>query len=145
MPDIQMCANKTCWLRAGCHRNPASGAKPAFRQTWGGFKPIAASVNHQMVHFCEHFSPTTIIVEQPGPPPLPGSSWCLDMSQAPHDARILIKSDPNGEVFAAHWVKHPETGDEAWLISAAADGSQHLCKAKAWRLIPSDTETGYKL
>lgn len=62
------------------------------------------------------------------------------MSNAPRDARILIKSDPNGEVYAAHWVKNVETDDEAWLVSEAADGSQHLCKAKAWRLIPADTE-----
>lgn len=141
MPDISMCANKTCWLRAGCYRNPASGTKPeSFRQAWGDFKPIAACVNHQTVHFCDHFSPTTIIVEQAGPMPMPGSSWCTDMSNAPRDARILIKSDPNGEIFAAQWVKNVETDDEAWLISEAAGGSQNLCKAMAWRLIPSDTE-----
>ncbi len=32
------------------------------------------------------------------------------------------------------------TTEEKWLISEAADGSQHVCKAKAWRLIPSDEE-----
>lgn len=67
-------------------------------------------------------------------------AWCTDMSKAPRNARILIKSDPSGEVYAAHWVKNVETDDEAWLVSETADGSQHLCKAKAWRLIPSDTE-----
>lgn len=67
-------------------------------------------------------------------------AWCYDMTKAPHDRRILIKSNPSGEVFAAHWVKHPETDDEAWLISEAPDGSQHLCKAKAWRRLPVDGE-----
>ncbi len=143
MPDISMCSNKTCWMRGGCHRNPASGMHPkTYRQAWDDFRPIAAKVNHQTVHFCEHFLPTTIIVEQPGPPPSAGASWCSDMSKAPRNERILIKSDPNSEVFAAHWVKNIETDDEAWLISEAADGSQHLCKAKAWRLIPVDMEGG---
>ncbi|MCA0404895.1 MAG: hypothetical protein LCH39_01920 [Proteobacteria bacterium] len=68
------------------------------------------------------------------------SPWCFDMASAPHNTRILVLSDPGGEVYAAHWVQHPGTGDEAWLISESSDGSQHLCKAKAWASIPAMPE-----
>lgn len=88
----------------------------------------------------EPLNPAWRLVPEPDQILVPTLGWRSDMSKAPRNARLLIKSDPSGEVFAAHWVKNIETDDEAWLISEAADGSQHVCKAKAWRLIPSDEE-----
>ena len=53
---------------------------------------------------------------------------------APHDRRLLVKSE-SGEIYVAHWVQNPFTGDEAWLVSEAPDGTQHLIKAVEWREI----------
>lgn len=39
MPDISMCANQECPLKAICYRNPASGTKPSEYQTF--FHPVA--------------------------------------------------------------------------------------------------------
>lgn len=141
MPDITMCNNKTCWLRNGCERSPDSGTKPqTFRQSWTEFKPGLAKINHQIIHFCEFFSPTKVVAETPTRDILDKienpTGWCTNMAIAPRDLRILVLSDPSGEVYVAHWVQHPSTGDEAWLISESTDGSQHLCKPRAWRHIP---------
>jgi hypothetical protein len=42
MPDISMCANKTCPLRARCYRHEDSGTVPTpRRQSWMAFQPDA--------------------------------------------------------------------------------------------------------
>ena len=57
---------------------------------------------------------------------------------APHNQRVLVKSE-SGEIYAAHWVQHPGTGDEAWCVSEAEDGTQHIIHPVEWRAIaPSD-------
>ncbi len=56
------------------------------------------------------------------------------MGSAPKDRRILVKS-PSGEIYLAHWVQDPFTGDEAYCISEAPDGTQHLIHPVAWREI----------
>jgi hypothetical protein len=99
---------------------------------------MKAYVGDQLVSFCPDFWPKSPATEDMET--LAGSTWCPDMSKAPRDKRLLIKSAVAGEVYAAHWVKSIETDDEAWLISEAADGSQHLCKARAWRFIPAGGE-----
>lgn len=72
---------------------------------------------------------------------VPGSSWCTDMSKAPRNARILIKSAVKGGIYAAQWVQSIKTDDEVWLIGELPDGSHCICEnAKAWRLIPDDAE-----
>jgi hypothetical protein len=53
---------------------------------------------------------------------------------APHDRRILVKAE-SGEIYAAHWVQCPMTGDEAFCVSEAADGTQHLVRPVEWREI----------
>lgn len=62
MPYITMCTNKTCWLRAGCSRSEESGTvlTPS-RQAWADYKPYAAAINHQILHFCEQFWPKDIV------------------------------------------------------------------------------------
>ena len=54
------------------------------------------------------------------------------METAPRDRRILVKS-PSGEMYVAHWVQEPFTGDEAYCISEAPDGTQHLIYPVEWR------------
>lgn len=62
MPDITMCDNATCWLRAGCRRHQDSGTKPSEpRQEVSTYAPIDALVGFQTVSFCEHFWPVTVI------------------------------------------------------------------------------------
>ena len=56
------------------------------------------------------------------------------MNTAPRDRRILVKS-PAGELYVAHWVQHPGTGDEAYCISEGPDGMQHLIYPVEWREI----------
>lgn len=53
---------------------------------------------------------------------------------APKDRRLLVRVE-SGEIYAAHWVTCPFTGDEAWLVSEAQDGTQHLVKPIEWREI----------
>lgn len=54
------------------------------------------------------------------------------METAPKDRRILVKS-PAGELYTAHWVQNPWDGDEAYCISEAPDGTQHLVRPVQWR------------
>lgn len=61
------------------------------------------------------------------------AGWC-PMNTAPRDRRILVKS-PAGELYVAHWVQHPSTGDEAYCISEGPDGVQHLIYPVEWREI----------
>jgi hypothetical protein len=56
------------------------------------------------------------------------------METAPRDRRILVKSQ-SGELYVAHWVQHPGTGDEAYCISEGPDGMQHLIHPIEWREI----------
>lgn len=56
------------------------------------------------------------------------------MDTAPRDRRILVKS-PSGEIYVAHWVQEPFSGDEAYCISEAPDGTQHLLYPVEWREI----------
>ena len=44
MPDISMCANKTCHLRAMCYR---ARATPSERQSYAEFKPEADGTCHR--------------------------------------------------------------------------------------------------
>lgn len=53
---------------------------------------------------------------------------------APHDRRILVKTE-SGEIYAAHWVQSPLTGNEAFCVSEAPDGTQHLVRPVEWREI----------
>jgi hypothetical protein len=53
---------------------------------------------------------------------------------APHDRRILVKTE-SGEIYAAHWVQHPMTDDEAFCVSESSDGTQHLVLPVEWREI----------
>jgi hypothetical protein len=138
MADITMCNNSSCWLRLGCRRSPDSGTKPHDHQSWAAYSPMLAKVGQQLVIFCPDFSPFGLTSQDLET--LAGTIWCYDMSIAPRNKRLLVKSAVNGEIYVAHWVKNIETDDESWLISEAADGSQHLCKAKAWRFIPEDGE-----
>ena len=57
-----------------------------------------------------------------------------DINCAPRNQRILVKSE-SGEIYAAHWVQNPMTGDEAWCVSEAEDGTQHLVRPVEWREI----------
>lgn len=49
---------------------------------------------------------------------------------APHDKRVLVWS--GHEIYAANWVKHPITGDEAWCVAEWGDGDQALVKPTLW-------------
>ena len=62
-----------------------------------------------------------------------GAAWHA-IDYAPKDRRILVKSE-SGEVYAAHWVQDPMTGDEAFCVSEAPDGTQHLVRPVEWREI----------
>ena len=63
------------------------------------------------------------------------SEW-KPIETSPRDKRILIKSEL-GEVYAAHWVKHPVTDLEAWLICEWGNGDQALCETPTeWAEIP---------
>ncbi len=64
------------------------------------------------------------------------AAWSTDMGAAPRGKRLIVESTA-GEIYVAHWVKNPYTGGEAWLISEAQDGSQHLCKPVAWLPLPA--------
>ncbi len=57
-----------------------------------------------------------------------------DIGDAPKDRRLLVRTD-SGEIYAAHWVQNPMTGDEAWCVSEAEDGTQHLVRPVEWREI----------
>lgn len=55
----------------------------------------------------------------------------LPIETAPKDARVLVWTGQ--ERYAAHWVKNPVTGDEAWLVAAWGDeGDQALVKPILW-------------
>ncbi|MDV6347495.1 hypothetical protein R2083_08200 [Nitrosomonas sp. Is35] len=47
---------------------------------------------------------------------------------APKDRRILAQAE-SGEFYCVHWVKHPVTGDEAWLLCDIDDENQALLKS----------------
>lgn len=64
-----------------------------------------------------------------------------DIETAPKDRRIIIATDT--EMYMAHWVQNPFTGDEAWLMAVfdadAENDNQVLIKhglAKAWTEAP---------
>lgn len=61
------------------------------------------------------------------------SEW-HSIDHAPRSTRILVRCE-SGEIYAAHWVKNPATGHEAWCVSEAPDGTQHLCHPVEWREI----------
>ena len=61
------------------------------------------------------------------------------MDDAPKDKRILVKS-PSGEVYVAHWVQNPASGDEAFCISEAPDGTQHLLYPIEWQELFTPSE-----
>lgn len=68
------------------------------------------------------------------------TAW-KDMETAPRDRRIIIATDT--EMYIAHWVQNPFTGDEAWRIAVfeadAESSNQVLIKhglAKAWTEAP---------
>lgn len=61
------------------------------------------------------------------------SAWHA-IDYAPKGRRLLVRTE-SGEIYAAHWVACPITGDEAWLVSEAPDGTQHLVRAIEWREI----------
>jgi hypothetical protein len=50
MPDITMCANKTCVLRKNCYR---SRAKPDQYQSYAGYIPVQDQVDKSW--YCEDF------------------------------------------------------------------------------------------
>ena len=54
-----------------------------------------------------------------------------NMDTAPRDRRILVKSQA-GELYIAHWVQNPDTGDEAYCVSEGPDGMQHLLHPVQW-------------
>lgn len=56
------------------------------------------------------------------------------IDSAPVNRRILVRVE-SGEVYAAHWVACLSTGDIAWLVSEAPDGTQHLIHPTEWREI----------
>ena len=59
-----------------------------------------------------------------------GMPW-QPISSAPKDRRILVQTDQ--EIYAAHWVKHPATDDEAWLVARLDDeGNQALVRPHSW-------------
>lgn len=61
------------------------------------------------------------------------------MDYAPKKERILIKAE-SGERYAAHWVKHPVTDHEAWMICGWGDGEQAMCDSPiGWMPLPPDT------
>lgn len=60
--------------------------------------------------------------------------WKL-IGNAPHDKRILVWTGQ--EIYAAHWVKHPVTGDEAFMVGECINNSyQLLTKPTHWMLLP---------
>lgn len=55
---------------------------------------------------------------------------------APKDRRILVQAE-SGEFYCAHWVKHPGTDDEAWLVCDIDDENQALLKKiTCWYELP---------
>lgn len=63
------------------------------------------------------------------------------MDSAPRNQRVLILS-PSGEIYAAHWVQHPATGHDAWMISQAG-ADQHLIAAPThWHPAPAPPPEG---
>lgn len=65
---------------------------------------------------------------------LRGSMEWHAIDYAPKERRLLVRTE-SGEIYAAHFVACPFTGDEAWLVSEAQDGTQHLVKPIEWREI----------
>ena len=64
------------------------------------------------------------------------------ISTAPHDKRVLVWTGQ--EWYAAHWVQHPVTGDEAWLIATWGDGEQALVHPTHWMPMPDEAYQKYK-
>lgn len=59
----------------------------------------------------------------------------LPIETAPKDKRILVWSGQ--EIYAAHWVKHITTDDEAWIVAQWGDeGDQALVKPTHWMPLP---------
>ena len=56
------------------------------------------------------------------------------INSAPKDKRIIVWTGFVAHV--AHWVQNPFTGDEAYLVSEAEDGTHHLCHPTHWRGLP---------
>lgn len=64
------------------------------------------------------------------------------ISTAPHDKRVLVWTGQ--EWYVAHWVQHPVTGDEAWLIATWGDGEQTLVHPTHWMPLPDEAYKKYK-
>jgi hypothetical protein len=60
-------------------------------------------------------------------------AW-LPIATAPRDLRILVFTGL--EIYAAYWVQHMDTGDEAWMIGEMADGLQAVVTATHWQPAP---------
>ena len=56
------------------------------------------------------------------------------INTAPRHKPICVWT--GSDQYIAQLVKHPITGDEAWLISEGPDGTQHLCHPTHWRGLP---------
>jgi len=57
------------------------------------------------------------------------------ISTAPKDERVLVW---NGhERFVAHWARHEQRGDEAWIVAEwGNEGDQILCHPTHWQPLP---------
>jgi len=57
---------------------------------------------------------------------------------APRNKRVIVWG--GAEVYCAHWVQNPVTGDEAWIVAEFGDGEQALVRATHWCPLPPGIE-----
>ncbi len=96
MPDITTCANTTCWLRAGCRRNEASGTVASeHRQSVKTNEPVLARIGGQTVHFCPEFWPVEIVP----PPAAPLTEHGLVWKQEPGQIVAYCGDVPAGAIW----------------------------------------------